>query len=66
MKPRQPADCARCGGVAKQRKLNDLLQFDRNQPVIALCNQCLHSLRYADAYTWKWFRVYRGRLSQER
>jgi hypothetical protein len=48
--------CTRCGNTGKPRQLNELLRFDRNEPVIALCNECLHLLKYADAATWKWFR----------
>jgi hypothetical protein len=65
MKPRQPAACAYCGGSGKPRQLNELLEFDTDEPIIALCNKCLHSLKYADARTWKWFREYRDRLRQK-
>jgi hypothetical protein len=26
-----------------------LLEFDRDEPVIVLCRQCVHLLKYADA-----------------
>jgi RNase P subunit RPR2 len=52
--------CARCGNPGKPRQLNDLLLFDKNEPVVVLCPQCVHLLRYADAKTWKWFRDYRS------
>jgi excisionase family DNA binding protein len=61
MRPRHAA-CARCGNVGKQRQLNDLLRFDKNEPVVALCDHCLQALKYTDARTWKWFREYRDRL----
>jgi RNase P subunit RPR2 len=54
--------CAHCGNPGKPRQLNDLQQFDKNEPVVVLCAGCVHSLRYADAKTWKWFRDYRDRL----
>jgi hypothetical protein len=56
--------CAYCVNIGKPRQLNDLLLVDRKEPVVALCDQCLRSLKYADAGTWKWFREYRARLSQ--
>ena len=56
--------CARCGKVGKPRQLNELLKFDKDEPIVVLCNQCLHALKYADAHTWKWFRDYRDRLRQ--
>jgi hypothetical protein len=62
MKPRQAAACARCGNVGRPRQIDELLQFNRDELVIALCNQCLHSLKYADAHTWKWFRDYRDKI----
>jgi hypothetical protein len=64
MKLRPVATCARCGKAGKSRQLNELLRFYRDEPVIVLCGQCVHLLRYADARTWKWFREYRDRLSQ--
>jgi hypothetical protein len=66
MSPRHVAACAHCGNVGKPRQLNELLKSDRNEPVISLCDQCLHLLRYADARTWEWFREHRDRLSRER
>lgn len=57
-------ECARCGNAGKPRQLNELLQFDMDEPVIVLCGQCFHLLRFADAIIWKWFRKYRDRLSQ--
>jgi hypothetical protein len=54
--------CARCGNLSKPQQLNDLLRFDKNEPIVQLCNKCLHWLKYADASTWKWFREYRDRL----
>jgi hypothetical protein len=62
MRPGHAVSCSHCKNVGKPRQLNELLQFDRDEPVIALCNKCLHSLKYADAHTWKWFREYRDRL----
>lgn len=62
MKPLHAVVCARCGNAGKPRQLNDLLKFDKNEPVIALCDQCLHLLKYADAITWEWFRECRNRL----
>ena len=62
----QAATCARCGNAGKQRQLNELLQFDRDEPVIVLCSKCVQLLRYADARTWRWFRDYRFRLSHDR
>src|SRR5580692_3356339 len=53
MKPRQAAASARCGSVGRPYQLNDLLRFDKNEPAVALCDQCLHSLKYADAHTWE-------------
>jgi hypothetical protein len=38
--------------------LDELLQHDKNEPTIALCDQCVHALKYADARTWKWFLRY--------
>jgi hypothetical protein len=38
----------------------DLL--NENEPILALCDQCVHALKYADARTWKWFRDHRDRL----
>jgi hypothetical protein len=38
------------------------LRFDENEPIVALCYECLSALKYADAKTWKWFREYRDRL----
>ena len=64
MKRREACARAHCGNAGKPRQLNELLQFDRNEPIIALCGQYLHSLKYADASTWKWFRKYRDRLSE--
>jgi hypothetical protein len=57
---------ARCGKAGKPRQLNELLKFDEDESVIVLCNQCVHSLRYADSPTWKWFRDHRDRLSQNK
>jgi len=62
MEPRRAAACARCGKAGKPRRLNELLHRDKNQPVIVLCDQCVRSLEYADASTWKWFRDIRDRL----
>jgi hypothetical protein len=58
---RRAAECACCGKVGKQRQIDELLEFNRDEPVIVLCNQCLRSLKYADAGAWKWFRQYRNR-----
>ena len=66
MNLRHTAAYARCGSVGKPRQLNDLLRFDRNEPVVALCDQCLNLLKYADARTWEWFRRYRDRLISSR
>ncbi len=63
-KPRHAAACARCGKAGRPRQLNELLLFDRDEPVIALCGKCVHLLRCADAKTWKGFREYRDRLTQ--
>jgi hypothetical protein len=54
--------CARCGQSARPHQLNELLEFDEREPVIALCGQCVNALKYADARTWEWFREYRDRL----
>jgi hypothetical protein len=63
MKPRGPAvACARCGNVGGPHQLNDLLEFDETEPIVPLCDQCLHLLKYADARTWGWFRECRDRL----
>jgi hypothetical protein len=62
MKNRQATACARCGNIGTPRQLNELVRFDRNEPTISLCGECLHLLKYADASTWKWFREYRDRL----
>jgi hypothetical protein len=62
MKNRQATARARCGNIGTPRQLNELVQFDRNEPIISLCGECLHLLKYADASTWKWFREYRDRL----
>jgi hypothetical protein len=62
MNPRHVADCARCGNVAKQRRMDELLRFNRDEPTVVLCDQCVRLLRYADADIWKWFREYRERL----
>jgi excisionase family DNA binding protein len=62
MKRRHAAACAHCGNVGKPRQLNELLERDRNEPAIALCDQCVRLLKYADARTWEWFREYRDRL----
>jgi hypothetical protein len=40
---RQSAACARCGKAGRPRQLNELLQHDENEPVIVLCNQCVHA-----------------------
>jgi hypothetical protein len=66
MNPRHATACARCGKVGKQRQLNELLEFDKDEPIVAICNHCLHLLRYTDARTWKWFREYRDRLISNR
>lgn len=58
--------CERCGSLGKSRQLNELLLFDRKEPVIALCDQCVRSLKSADARAWKWFRDRRDQLSQEK
>ena len=58
--------CARCGKVGRPRQLDELLQRNRNEPVMVVCNQCVYMLKYADARKWKWFREYRDRLSQEK
>ena len=62
MKPRHAAACARCGKAGKPRQLDELLQHNKSAPIVVLCNQCVHALRYADARTWEWFRRYRARL----
>jgi hypothetical protein len=54
--------CARCGNVGEPHQLDDLLELNIGEPIIVLCGKCLHSLKYADASTWKWFREYRDRL----
>ena len=62
-KLRPDCSCAGCGNGGKRRQLNEVLPFRTGtRPVIALCNQCLHWLRYADAKTLKWFRDHRDRL----
>ena len=38
MNLRRAGACARCGNPAKQPQL-ELLQVDRDEPVIVLCNQ---------------------------
>ena len=63
MKRRHAATCARCGNVGTPYQLIDLLEFDRNQLIVALCDRCLRLLKYADARTWEWFRKYRDQLS---
>jgi hypothetical protein len=55
------AECACCGKAGKRRQIDELLHFNRDEPAIVLCNNCLRSLRYADAGAWKWFREYRSR-----
>jgi excisionase family DNA binding protein len=45
-------------------ELDELLQHNKNGPVIVLCNQCVHALRYADASTWKWSRDHRDRFKR--
>jgi hypothetical protein len=65
MKPRQAAACARCRNAGRPYQLDDLLRFDKDEPVVALCDQCLHALKYADASTWKWFRDIRDRLKMK-
>ncbi len=62
MESRRATACARCWNTGKQRQINELLEFDKSEPVIALCDDCLHALKYADAKTWNWFRKYRDRL----
>ena len=67
MKPRDaatlaPKKCERCGDPGKQRQLDKLLQHNKSAPIIVLCDECVHSLKYADARTWRWFREYRDRL----
>ena len=64
MKPSIAGACALCGNAGKENQLNDLLESDKNEPIVALCDQCLNTLKYADARTWEWFRRYRYRLSQ--
>jgi hypothetical protein len=66
MKSRHAVACAHCGNAGKPRQLNELLEFDRDEPAIVLCRQCVHLLKYADTRTWKWFREYRDRLSQDK
>ncbi len=61
MKSRRSAVCACCGKVGQPRHLNEFLESDKWEPIIVLCNQCIHALRYADAKTWKWLREYRDR-----
>lgn len=51
--------CEHCWNAGEPRQLNELLEFDRDEPVIVLCSQCVNALRYADARTWAWFRKYR-------
>jgi hypothetical protein len=63
MRPGHDVSCAHCKNVGQPHQLNELLQFDRDEPVIPICNKSLHSLKYADARTWKWFREYRDRLN---
>ena len=62
MKNRPATACARSGNIDTRRQLNELVRFDRNEPMISLCGECLHLLKYADASSWKWFREYRDRL----
>jgi hypothetical protein len=62
MNLRHDAACARCGKPGRQYQLNALLQFDKKEPMVVLCNQCVHALQYADALTWEWFREFRDRL----
>jgi hypothetical protein len=38
---------------AKPRQLDELLEMNRNEAIIVVCDQCLHALKYADAKTWK-------------
>jgi len=65
MEPLGPAAaCAHCGKAGREYQLNDLLKFDEDEPPVALCDLCLHALKYADAGTWKWFREYRDRLTK--
>ena len=65
MTPRSPlALCARCGRFGKPYQLNDLVQFDKNEPVVVFCYNCVRLLKYEDGGTWEWFRRYRDRLSQ--
>jgi hypothetical protein len=66
VKRRHAVACARCGKVGRPRQLNELLEFDRNEPIIVLCRQCVHLLKHADADTWNWFRDYRDRLSKKK
>jgi hypothetical protein len=66
MKPRHAAACARCGNEGRPRQLNEFLQHDENEPLIVLCNRCVHALKFADASTWKWFRKHRNRTSQDK
>ena len=49
---------------SKRYQVNDLLDHDKRVAAVALCDQCLRGLKYADARTWEWFRRYRDRLSQ--
>lgn len=41
--------CARCEKARTPRKLNELLRFDKNDPIVALCDLCSQLLHYADA-----------------
>lgn len=66
MKPHHAVICARCGSVGKARQLDEFLKFNRKEPVIPLCDQCLHLPKHTDAETWKWFRDIGYRLSQEK
>ena len=65
-KSRRADACARCGKVGRPRQLDELLQRNRNEPVMVVCNQCVYMLKYADASRWKWFREYRDRFSQDK
>jgi hypothetical protein len=58
--------CAYCRSPGKPRQLNEVLRFDRREPEVALCDDCLRLLRFADARIWEWFRRYRDQLAAEK
>jgi len=64
MKSHRTATCAYCERAGKPRQLDVLLQHDKDESIIVLCDRCVHALEYADASTWKWFREYRDRLER--